>query len=137
MKVFTNGCFDVLHRGHVELLSYCANIGEVIVGLNSDKSVKRLKGNSRPINNQEDRRIILESIKYVSKVIIFEEDTPYELIKILKPDLIVKGGDYLPNEVVGHDLSEVRIFDTLQGYSSTATIKSLLADLNFTENYHE
>jgi len=137
MKVFTNGCFDVLHRGHVELLSYCANIGEVVVGLNSDKSVKRLKGNSRPINNQEDRRIILESIKYVSKVIIFEEDTPYELIKILKPDLIVKGGDYLPNEVVGHDLSEVRIFDTLQGYSSTATIKSLLADLNFTENYHE
>ena len=137
MKVFTNGCFDVLHRGHVELLSYCANIGEVVVGLNSDKSVKRLKGNSRPINNQEDRRIILESIKYVSKVIIFEEDTPYELIKILKPDLIVKGGDYLPNEVVGHDLSEVRIFDTLQGYSSTATIKSLLADLNFTENYRE
>jgi rfaE bifunctional protein nucleotidyltransferase chain/domain len=137
MKVFTNGCFDVLHRGHVELLSYCANIGEVVVGLNSDKSVKRLKGNSRPINNQEDRRIILESIKYVSKVIIFEEDTPYELIKILKPDLIVKGGDYLPNEVVGHDLSEVRIFETLQGYSSTAKIKSLLADLNFTDNYHE
>ena len=126
MRVFTNGCFDVLHRGHIELLSYCANIGEVIVGLNSDKSVKRLKGNSRPINNQKDRKIILESIKYVSKVIIFEEDTPYELIKILKPDLIVKGGDYLSNEVVGHDLSEVRIFDTLEGYSSTAAINSLL-----------
>ena len=127
MKVFTNGCFDVLHRGHVELLSYCANIGEVVVGLNSDKSVKRLKGNSRPINNQKDRKIVLESIKYVSKVIIFEEDTPYELIKILKPDLIVKGGDYLPNDVVGYDLCEVRIFDTLNGYSSTAVINSLLA----------
>jgi rfaE bifunctional protein nucleotidyltransferase chain/domain len=137
MKVFTNGCFDVLHRGHVELLSYCANIGEVVVGLNSDKSVRRLKGNSRPINNQDDRRIILESIKYVSKVIIFEEDTPYELIKILKPDLIVKGGDYLPNEVVGYDLTEVRIFDTLKGYSSTAVIKSLLEDFNLTKNYHE
>lgn len=137
MKVFTNGCFDVLHRGHVELLSYCANIGEVIVGLNSDKSVRRLKGNSRPINNQDDRRIILESIKYVSEVIIFEEDTPYELIKILKPDLIVKGGDYLPNEVVGYDLAEVRIFDTLKGYSSSTVIESLLADFNLTKNYHE
>jgi rfaE bifunctional protein nucleotidyltransferase chain/domain len=137
MKVFTNGCFDVLHRGHVELLSYCANIGEVVVGLNSDKSVKRLKGSRRPINNQKDRKVVLESIKYVSKVIIFEEDTPYELIKILKPDLIVKGGDYLANEVVGHDLSEVRIFDTLEGYSSTATIKSFLSDFNSTEIYHE
>lgn len=127
MKVFTNGCFDVLHRGHIELLSYCANIGEVLVGLNSDKSVKRLKGYDRPVNNEKDRKIILESIVYVNQVIIFEEDTPYELIKILKPDLIVKGGDYLPNDVVGYDLCEVRIFDTLKGYSSTAVINSLLA----------
>ena len=119
------------------MLSYCANFGEVVVGLNSDKSVRRLKGKSRPINNQDDRRIILESIKYVSEVIIFEEDTPYELIKILKPDLIVKGGDYLPNEVVGYDLAEVRIFDTLKGYSSTTVIESLLADFNLTKNYHE
>ena len=132
MKVFTNGCFDVLHRGHIELLSYCANIGEVLVGLNSDKSVKRLKGNDRPINNEKDRKIILESITYVDKVIIFEEDTPYELIKILKPDLIVKGGDYLPSDVVGYDLCEVRIFDTLKGYSSTSVINSLL-----TKKHHE
>ena len=127
MKVFTNGCFDVLHRGHIELLSYCANIGEVLVGLNSDKSVKRLKGNDRPVNNEKDRKLILESIRYVNEVIIFEEDTPYELIKILKPDLIVKGGDYLPSDVVGYDLCEVRIFDTLNGYSSTSVINSLLA----------
>ena len=127
MKVFTNGCFDVLHRGHIELLSYCASIGEVLVGLNSDKSVKRLKGNDRPVNNEKDRKLILESIRYVNEVIVFEEDTPYELIKILKPDLIVKGGDYLPNDVVGYDLCEVRIFDTLKGYSSTAVINSLLA----------
>lgn len=132
MKVFTNGCFDVLHRGHIELLSYCANIGEVLVGLNSDKSVKRLKGNDRPINSENDRKIILESIRYVDKVIIFEEDTPYELIKILKPDLIVKGGDYLPSDVVGYDLCEVRIFDTLKGYSSTSVINSLL-----TKKHHE
>lgn len=128
MKVFTNGCFDVLHRGHIELLSYCANIGEVLVGLNSDKSVKRLKGNDRPVNNEKDRKLILESIRYVNEVIIFEEDTPYELIKILKPDLIVKGGDYLPSDVVGYDLCEVRIFDTLKGYSSTAVINSILAN---------
>ena len=127
MKVFTNGCFDVLHRGHIELLSYCASIGEVLVGLNSDKSVKRLKGNDRPVNNEKDRKLILESIRYVNEVIVFEEDTPYELIKILKPDLIVKGGDYLPNDVVGYDLCEVRIFDTINGYSSTAVINSLLA----------
>jgi D-beta-D-heptose 7-phosphate kinase/D-beta-D-heptose 1-phosphate adenosyltransferase len=109
------------------LLSYCANIGEVLVGLNSDKSVKRLKGNDRPVNNEKDRKLILESIRYVNEVIIFEEDTPYELIKILKPDLIVKGGDYLPHDVVGYDLCEVRIFDTINGYSSTAVINSLLA----------
>ena len=127
MKVFTNGCFDVLHRGHIELLSYCASIGEVLVGLNSDKSVKRLKGNDRPVNNEKDRKLILESIRYVNEVIVFEEDTPYELIKLLKPDLIVKGGDYLPNDVVGYDLCEVRIFDTINGYSSTAVINSLLA----------
>ena len=132
MKVFTNGCFDVLHRGHIELLSYCANMGEVLVGLNSDKSVKRLKGIDRPINNENDRKIILESIRYVDKVIIFEEDTPYELIKILKPDLIVKGGDYLPSDVVGYDLCEVRIFDTLKGYSSTSVINSFL-----TKKHHE
>ena len=86
-----------------------------------------MKGNDRPVNNEKDRKIILESIRFVNEVIIFEEDTPYELIKILKPDLIVKGGDYLPNDVVGYDLCEVRIFDTINGYSSTAVINSLLA----------
>jgi rfaE bifunctional protein nucleotidyltransferase chain/domain len=124
MKVFTNGCFDVIHRGHIELLSYCANFGDVIVGLNSDESTRRLKGNNRPINNEKDRKVMLEAIRYVKKVIIFEEDTPYELIKVIKPDLIIKGGDYLPSDVVGRDLCEVRIFDTLEGYSSTRLINS-------------
>ena len=125
MKIFTNGCFDVLHIGHIELLKYCAALGEVIVGLNSDESVRRLKGPSRPFNNEIDRAQILESIKYVSSVHIFQEDTPYELIKMIKPDLIVKGGDYKPEQVAGYDLCEVQIFEFLEGYSSSALINAM------------
>jgi D-beta-D-heptose 7-phosphate kinase/D-beta-D-heptose 1-phosphate adenosyltransferase len=124
--VFTNGCFDILHRGHLELLKYCKGIGNtVIVGLNSDKSVKRLKGNSRPINNQSDRKYFLESLKFVDKVIVFEEDTPYNLIKNLKPDLIVKGGDYRKEDVVGSDICEVKIFNYVKGYSTTKKIQDI------------
>lgn len=80
--IFTNGCFDILHRMHVELLAFCKSRGNyVVVGLNSDKSVKVLKGYKRPINNEQDRKLVLESLKYVDEVIIFDEDTPYELIK--------------------------------------------------------
>ena len=125
MKVFTNGCFDVLHIGHIELLKYCASLGEVIVGLNSDESVQRLKGPSRPFNGEQARAQILESIRYVDSVHIFQEDTPYELIKVIKPNLIVKGGDYKPEQVVGYDLCEVRIFDVVEGYSSTALINAM------------
>jgi D-beta-D-heptose 7-phosphate kinase/D-beta-D-heptose 1-phosphate adenosyltransferase len=129
MKVFTNGCFDVLHRGHIELLKYCATIGEVIVGLNCDESVKRLKGPTRPINCEADRKTLLESIKYVNSVHIFHEDTPYELIKSIKPDLIVKGGDYEPEKVAGYDLCEVRIFETIQGYSSTRVVEAFTSTI--------
>ena len=127
MKVFTNGCFDILHRGHVELLEYCDRLvlhaghhdGRVVVGLNSDSSVRKLKGSNRPTNSQEDRKYILRSLKFVDEVLIFEEDTPYELIKKVKPDIIVKGGDYKKEDVVGNDLCEVRIFDYKEGYSTT------------------
>ena len=119
MKVFTNGCFDILHRGHIELLEYCASFGEVIVGLNSDNSVRRLKGIERPFNKAEDRKKILESIRYVNKVIIFEEDTPYNLIKALGPDLIVKGSDYLQSEVIGSEICEVKLFPFIDGYSTS------------------
>lgn len=129
MKVFTNGCFDVLHVGHIELLKYCATLGDVVVGLNSDDSVRRLKGPSRPFNNEQDRTKVLESIKYVDSVHVFQEDTPYELIKILKPDVIVKGGDYERQDVVGSDLCEVRIFHTVFGYSSSRTIERI-SELN-------
>ena len=127
VRVFTNGCFDILHKGHIELLAYCKSLGRVTVGLNSDESVKRLKGVSCPINTAEDRKRILEALRYVDEVVIFQEDTPYNLIKNLKPDLIVKGGDYAPNEVIGNDLCEVRIFNTLAGYSTTSFINRIIS----------
>lgn len=131
-KIFTNGCFDILHVGHVELLNYCATLGDVVVGLNSDLSVSRLKGKGRPINTEQDRKQILLNLRSVSEVIIFEEDTPLELIKYLKPDVIVKGGDYSANEVVGSELAEIRIFKFVDGYSSTLVINKIskFADKN-------
>lgn len=124
--IFTNGCFDILHRGHVELLNYCKSLGhKVIVGLNSDSSVSRIKGLSRPINSQQDRKYVLESMSCVDEVLIFEEDTPIELIKTIKPDVIVKGGDYNPSDVVGGDISKVIIFSYLNGYSTTKTIQDI------------
>lgn len=124
--IFTNGCFDVLHRGHVELLKYAKSLGSsLVVGLNSDNSVKKLKGNDRPINNQEDRKAILESIKWVDHVVIFDEETPEKLITKLKPDIIVKGGDYTKKEVVGHKIAEVKIFELVDGLSTTKTIKDI------------
>jgi D-beta-D-heptose 7-phosphate kinase/D-beta-D-heptose 1-phosphate adenosyltransferase len=124
-SVFTNGCFDILHRGHIELLKYCETLGDVIVGLNSDESIRRLKGDRRPVNSQDDRKALLQAIKYVDRVIIFEEDTPYNLIKKTTPDIIVKGGDYKKEEVIGSDLCEVIIFNYLDGYSTTKTIEGI------------
>ena len=124
MKIFTNGCFDILHRGHFELLRYCASLSPlVIVGLNSDESVKKLKGDKRPINSQEDRKYALESLRFVHRVYIFEEETPYELIKKIKPDIIVKGGDYTVKSVIGNKLAEVRIFNHVKGYSTTKILE--------------
>jgi len=110
MIVFTNGCFDQIHIGHIRLLRSCSRIGVVIVGLNSDASVKRLKGEDRPVYKVGHRKEVLESMRYVDRVLIFEEDTPLELIKNLRPDIIVKGGDYKPEDVVGKEFAEVLIF---------------------------
>ena len=125
--IFTNGCFDILHRGHLDLLKFCKNIGDtVIVGLNSDQSVRFLKGDKRPINTQEDRKYMLESLLFVDEVHIFNDKTPYNLIKRLSPDIIVKGGDYKIEEVVGNDLCKVRLFSYVKGYSTTEKIKSIV-----------
>jgi len=123
--IFTNGCFDILHRGHVELLRYCHSLGRVVVGLNSDQSVKQLKGESRPYNNETDRQLILEACRFVDEVVIFDEETPYELIKKVKPDIVVKGGDYQQEDVVGNDLAEVKIFNFVDGYSTTNILEKM------------
>lgn len=125
--VFTNGCFDILHRGHVEYLQKAKELGDLLVlGLNSDSSVKRLKGESRPINNEKDRAIILSALECVDYIIIFNEDTPLELIKNLKPDILVKGGDYKIENVVGREYAkETMIIDFVDGYSTTKIIKNI------------
>ena len=125
MKVFTNGCFDIIHRGHLELLKYCKTLGYVVVGLNSDDSVKRLKGQERPINNQSDRKHLLECLKFVDEVVVFNEDTPINLINQIQPDVIVKGGDYKAEEVIGSNVCEVKIFNYVNGYSTTQTIERI------------
>jgi len=107
--VFTNGCFDILHRGHVEYLQKSRDMGDaLIVGLNSDDSVTRLKGKGRPLLPQEDRAFLLASLTAVDYVCIFEEDTPAELIRALQPDILIKGGDYRINEIVGREVVEGR-----------------------------
>lgn len=127
--VFTNGVFDVLHRGHLEYLKESAFWGDrLIVGINSDKSVIKLKGSSRPRWFQEDRKFALECLSFVDKVYIFDEDTPIELIRWIRPDLITKGGDYKPADVVGNDLAPVKIIPTIKGYSTTKFIERITDD---------
>ncbi|HIC38547.1 MAG TPA: D-glycero-beta-D-manno-heptose 1-phosphate adenylyltransferase, partial [Candidatus Marinimicrobia bacterium] len=102
--VFTNGCFDILHRGHVEYLADAKACGDkLILALNSDRSVRELKGDSRPIQNQEDRAAILDALKSIDLVVVFDEDTPADIVKMLVPDVLAKGGDYTPDTIVGAD----------------------------------
>lgn len=120
MVIFTNGCFDILHIGHVRLLKFAKTLGDrLIVGVNSDESVKRLKGDSRPINVLESRMEILRALSCVDEVISFDEDTPYNLISKITPDIIVKGGDYNASEVVGSDISKVVIYNLVGDISTT------------------
>jgi D-beta-D-heptose 7-phosphate kinase/D-beta-D-heptose 1-phosphate adenosyltransferase len=125
--VFTNGCFDVIHTGHLQLLHYAKSCGDyLILALNSDKSIKRLKGESRPIHHEEDRIDFLKNLKIADAIILFEEDTPEKLLSILKPNIMIKGGDYTPNSVLGREYcKEVKIFDFVDGYSSTKTIQKI------------
>jgi D-glycero-beta-D-manno-heptose 1-phosphate adenylyltransferase len=129
--VFTNGVFDILHEGHIASLSEAASFGHVlIVGVNADASVKRLKGDSRPVNNEHSRSLLLASLIMTDAVIIFEEDTPLELIKALLPDVLVKGGDYTLEQIVGakevmNNGGEVQIVPILEGFSTTGIIERM------------
>lgn len=129
--VFTNGCFDILHPGHIEYLSKAADLGDVlIIGLNSDESVRRLKGENRPVNSETARALVLASLRFVTAVVLFGEDTPYELIRTVQPDVLVKGGDYTAEEIVGNDIvtasgGQVVILGFLPGYSTSHLIRKI------------
>tara|TARA_B100001027_G_scaffold107303_1_gene73925 strand:+ start:363 stop:827 length:465 start_codon:yes stop_codon:yes gene_type:complete len=129
--VFTNGCFDIIHPGHIHVLSQAKLLGDIlVVGLNSDKSVKNLKGKERPLVNESDRAKILLSIKYVDYVTIFDESTPKDIIEKIKPDTLVKGGDYIVDDIVGSKFvidkgGRVEIVKFLDGYSSSNYIDNL------------
>lgn len=124
--VFTNGCFDLLHRGHVDYLAKAADCGhKLVIGVNTDASVSKLKGPNRPIQDQQSRLQILASLLCVDAVILFDEQTPYDLIKTLQPDVLVKGSDYRPENIVGYDIvtakgGEVKTIDFIPGFSTSA-----------------
>ncbi len=129
--VFTNGCFDILHRGHVTYLEQARLLGEVlVVGVNTDASVARLKGHGRPLVPEGDRALILAALSSVTAVTLFDEDTPAELIEALRPDVLVKGGDYGPEDIVGADTVErgggrVVVIPYVEGHSTTELIQRL------------
>ncbi len=130
--VFTNGCFDLLHKGHVTYLAQAAEMGDMlVVGLNSDASVKKLaKGDSRPIQDQDSRALIMASLESVAAICIFDEDTPADLIKLVQPDVLVKGGDWKPEQIAGYDTvkasgGEVTVIEFLPGFSTTAIEKKI------------
>lgn len=124
--VFTNGCFDILHLGHVDYLAHAADCGDkLIIGLNTDASVSRIKGPSRPINDQRSRALVLAALGFVSAITFFDAPTPYELIRLVQPDVLIKGSDYKPEEIVGYDIvtargGVVRTIPFVDGYSTTA-----------------
>jgi D-glycero-beta-D-manno-heptose 1-phosphate adenylyltransferase len=129
--VFTNGCFDIIHRGHIELLSRAADLGhKLIVGLNTDASVKRLKGDDRPLQDENSRSLIMAGFGFVDLVVLFHQDTPFELISLIKPQVLVKGGDYKAEEIVGYDVvtanrGKVVTINFVEGYSTTSLIKKM------------
>jgi len=135
---FTNGCFDLLHLGHADYLAKASDFGDVmIIGLNSDISVNKIKGKGRPLNNQLSRAMLLASFSFVDAVVIFDEDTPYNLIDFIKPDILVKGNDYKPEDIVGFDIVKsnggiVETIEFVEGYS-TSNIEKKIID-NYLKN---
>ena len=129
--VFTNGCFDILHRGHIEYLAAAADLGsKLIIGLNSDASVARLKGSGRPVNTFQDRALALAALRFTDAIVEFDEDTPLNLIRMVRPDFLVKGGDYSQSEIVGaNDVEanggEIVVISFTEGYSTTSFLKKI------------
>ena len=129
--VFTNGCFDIIHRGHIEVLAQTADLGDrLIIGLNSDTSIQKLKGKNRPIIEEQSRAILLASLEFVDAVVIFSEDTPLKLISALLPDILAKGGDYEIETIVGHEIvqqngGKVKLVPFVDGFSSTTIIEKI------------
>ena len=129
--VFSNGCFDILHRGHVEYLSKAADLGDIlIIGLNTDTSVKRIKGPSRPVNDEKARAVVLAALEFVDAIMFFDEDTPYNLIKNVQPDVLVKGKDYKAEDIVGYDIvtnkgGKVETIELVEGFSTTNILNSM------------
>lgn len=130
--VFTNGCFDILHLGHIDYLAAASELGDLlIIGLNTDLSVSKIKGNNRPLQDEVSRAFVLASLGFVDAVVFFGEDTPYNTIKITQPDVLVKGADYKPEDIVGYDIvknkgGEIITIEFLEGYSTTAIEKKIL-----------
>jgi D-glycero-beta-D-manno-heptose 1-phosphate adenylyltransferase len=133
--VFTNGCFDILHLGHIDYLSKAKDLGDLlIIGLNTDLSVSSIKGKNRPIQDEVSRAMVLASLGFVDAVVFFGEDTPYNLIKTIQPDILVKGADYKPEEIVGYNIvknkgGKVVTIEFLEGYSTTAIEKKILGQI--------
>ncbi|MCD4680613.1 MAG: D-glycero-beta-D-manno-heptose 1-phosphate adenylyltransferase [Bacteroidales bacterium] len=129
--VFTNGCFDIIHLGHIDYLSKSADEGDIlIIGLNTDGSVRKLKGRNRPVIEERSRSFILASLHFVDAVVLFDEETPFKLIKLVQPDVLIKGSDYPVNEIIGSDIvlnkgGEVKTIDFLPGYSTTDIINKI------------
>jgi rfaE bifunctional protein nucleotidyltransferase chain/domain len=129
--VFSNGCFDLVHKGHIDYLNRAADLGDVLVmGLNTDASVSKLKGPHRPIQDEQSRLLIMAALQCVSAVVLFNEETPYDLIKLVQPDVLVKGSDYQPENIVGYDIvtskgGTVKTIDFLPGYSTSAIEKRI------------
>lgn len=131
--VFTNGCFDILHPGHVYCLKEAKKRGDIlIVGLNSDSSIKKIKGKNRPFFKEEERIMMLSAIEFIDFIILFSEETPYELIKMIKPDVLIKGGSYKKDDVVGKNIVEenngiVEIIPNLKSYSTTNIVNMIIS----------
>lgn len=129
--VFTNGCFDLIHLGHIDYLAKASDLGDIlVVGLNSDSSTRHLKGPSRPINDEHARAMVLASLSFINTIVLFDDDTPYNLIKTIQPDILVKGADYKPEDIVGYDIvkakgGKVVTIDYLPGYSTSLIEKRI------------